>query len=192
MFPYHQSDEVVWQFSSIPNQEDRMPQYNDEANTIINKNIMRRDTERQRRKKMAILNASLRSLLPMEMIKGKRSLSDHTNKAMNYITYLKNKIQELSVRRNELKILSNLSVVVQPCCDGVQILVTTNVNEGLLLSEVLEILLREGLDVVHCFSSREYERLIYSIQSKGNDLGCLDLSGLQQKLNDLILSSRYI
>lgn len=69
MFPYHQSDEVVWQFSSIPNQEDRMPQYNDEANTIINKNIMRRDTERQRRKKMAILNASLRSLLPMEMIK---------------------------------------------------------------------------------------------------------------------------
>ncbi|KAL4604305.1 hypothetical protein ACB092_10G184100 [Castanea dentata] len=151
MFPYHQSDEVVWQFSSIPNQEDRMPQYNDEANTIINKNIIRRDTERQRRKKMAILNASLRSLLPMEMIKGKRSVSDHTNEAMNYITYLKNKIQELSVRRNELKSLSNLSVVVQPCCDGVQILVTTNVNEGLLLSEVLETLLREGLDVVHCF-----------------------------------------
>lgn len=85
---------------------------------------------------------------------------------MNYITYLKNKIQELSVRRNELKNLSNLSVVVQPCCDGVQILVTTNVNECLLLSEVLEILLREGLDVVHCFSSRENERLIYSIQSK--------------------------
>ncbi|KAK7823515.1 transcription factor bHLH126 [Quercus suber] len=164
---------------------------NDEANTIINKKIMRRDTERQRRKKMAILNASLLSLLPMEMIKGKRSASDHTNEAMNYITYLKNKIQELSVRRNELKNLSNLSEV-QPCCDGVQILVTTNVNEGLLLSEVLEILLREGLDVVHCFSSRENERLIYSIQSKGNDLGCLDLSGLQQKLNDLILSSRYI
>lgn len=82
MFPYHQSDEVVWQFSSIPNQEDRMPQYqvpdqflthqilyNDEANTIINKKIMRRDTEKQRRKKMAILNASLRSLLPIEMIK---------------------------------------------------------------------------------------------------------------------------
>lgn len=85
---------------------------------------------------------------------------------MNYITYLKNKIQELSVRRNELKNLSNLSVVVQPCCDGVQILVTTNVNECLLLSEVLEILLREGLDVVHGFSSRENERLIYSIQSK--------------------------
>lgn len=85
---------------------------------------------------------------------------------MNYITYLKNKIQELSVRRNELKSLSNLSVVVQPCCDGVQILVTTNVNDGLLLSEVLEVLLREGLDVVHCFSSRENERLIYSIQSK--------------------------
>lgn len=82
MFPYHQSDEVLWQFSSILHQEDRMPQYqvpdqclthkildNDEANTIINKKIMRRDTERQRRKKMAILNASLRSLLPVEMIK---------------------------------------------------------------------------------------------------------------------------
>ncbi|GMY17414.1 transcription factor bHLH126-like [Fagus crenata] len=228
MFTFPQSDELLWQFSPIPHQEDFIPQdlipdqaslwgsdfannmgkdltyqiqHNDEANTINNtKKITRRDTERQRRKKMAMLNASLRSLLPIEMIKGKRSVTDHMDEAFNYINYLKNKIEELSGRRNELKKLSNLSVlspgnervIVHPIRDGVEILVSSNVNEGLLPSEVLEILLNEGLGVERYLSTRANERLCYTIISQGNDLECLDLSGLQQKLNDLILSSRYL
>ncbi|KAF5480321.1 hypothetical protein F2P56_001081 [Juglans regia] len=180
---------------------------NDEANTGNNKKIIRRDTERQRRQKMAILNASLRSLLPVEMIMGKRSLSDHMSEAVNYIKYLKNKLEELSVRSNKLKELSNFSVLglgnqrsdnnlqnrvmVHPCWDGVEIVITSNVNEdSLLLSEVLEILLEEALSVVTCSSTKANERLIYTIQAKVNDFGCgLDLHELQRKLNALVMSS---
>ncbi|KAG6721078.1 hypothetical protein I3842_03G094400 [Carya illinoinensis] len=181
---------------------------NDEANTGNNKKIIRRDTERHRRQKMVILNASLRSLLPVEMIKGKRSLSDHMSEAVNYIKYLKNKIEELGVRSNKLKELSDFShvlglgcqrsdnnlpnrVMVHPFWDGVEIVITSNVNEdGLLLSEVLEILLEEALSVVTCGSTKANERLIYTIKAKVNDFGCgLDLQGLQRKLNALVMSS---
>ena len=96
------------------------------------------------------------------------------DEAFNYINYLKNKIEELSGRRNELKKLSNLSVlspgnervIVHPIRDGVEILVSSNVNEGLLPSEVLEILLNEGLGVERYLSTRANERLCYTIISQ--------------------------
>lgn len=96
MFPFHQSDELVWlSFPDLHLQEDIIPQdltldqpsvvgankigkghphkilstlNNGEANTSNDKKIVRRDTEQKRRLQMAILNESLRSLLPVEMI----------------------------------------------------------------------------------------------------------------------------
>ncbi|XP_059451182.1 transcription factor bHLH118-like [Corylus avellana] len=232
MFPFHQStDELVWLSFPNLHQEDIIPQdlivqdqpsvgankigkahahkilsslNNGEANTsnYDRKKIVRRDTEQKRRQQMAILNASLRSLLPVEIIQGKRSASDHMNEAVNYIKYLQNKIEELSMRRNKLRNLSPGNersencvvdrVMVHPCWGRVEIIMTGNVKkEGLLLSKVLEILLQEGFRVVSCVSTKANERLFYSIQSEvDNDLEGLDLPGLQRKLNDLILSSR--
>ncbi|KAI9112062.1 hypothetical protein K1719_016958 [Acacia pycnantha] len=76
----------------------------------VQKKLIRRHTERQRRKEMADLSASLRSLLPLEYIKGKRLASDHLNEAAQYIKHLQNRIEELSCKRNRLRMICNLNV----------------------------------------------------------------------------------
>nr|WKE35233.1 basic helix-loop-helix family protein [Rosa persica] len=196
--------------------------------------IMRRDNERQRRQVMAIRTASLRSLLPLELIKvidsksitmilarvlffdgdiqGKRSISEHINEAVNYIKQLKEKIQEMNAKKEELRrvykhysssahdfnpINENLgtrstsNIMVGPTCwGGVEIVVSTNSTncselEGFSLSGVLKALLAEGLTVVESASTAANKRSFHSIQCEVDDLACMDLSELQLKLNFL-------
>ncbi|CAN6588065.1 unnamed protein product [Malus baccata var. baccata] len=169
---------------------------------------VRRDNERQRRQHMAALNASLRSLLPYELIKGKRSITEHMNEAVNYINHVKAKIEELNAKKEKINKklyecdsqdfgLRNessghnflkYSIMVRPTClGGVEVLVSSSCGEeeGLLLSGVLKVLLAEGLSVVECASTRVNESLFHTIQCEVvNDLACLDLSELQLKLNN--------
>ncbi|KAK3220874.1 hypothetical protein Dsin_014844 [Dipteronia sinensis] len=192
----------------------------EEKNTSIEdikKKMTHKDTEKQRRQEMSTLHASLRSLLPLEYIKGKRSMSDHMNGAVYYINDLKNKIKELNDKRDELiKRVSNSSasssqresaggsrkdhdqpapcncVMIHPCLDGLEIVISSTSfmrEQGFLLSMVLEILIKEGLDVVSCLSTEVNEKLLLTIHTKVSDLTYIDLSGLHQKLTEVMIST---
>ncbi|KAK6275635.1 hypothetical protein POUND7_005344 [Theobroma cacao] len=178
------------------------------SNDDNKKKMMHRDIERQRRQEMATLYASLRTLLPLEYIKGKRAISDHMNGAVCYIKDLQKRIDELSAKRNELKKLSNSScfdqgmssndsfpssAVVRQSLNGVEVVISTGLGaQALTLSRVLELLLEEGLDVVSCISTRIDGGLIHTIQSEVSDLTYVTVPGLQQKLNEEISSLSQI
>ncbi|XP_048326788.1 transcription factor bHLH126 [Ziziphus jujuba] len=166
------------------------------------KKMMRRDNERQRRQQMALLNASLRSQLPLESIKGKRSVADHINEAVNHINNMKNKIEQLTVEKDKIESSLNIStnspksetssdnkqsnsVVIRPCWGGMEIVISGGLSgEDLPLSSVLEVLvLEEGLNVVRCASTKANGRLIHTIQAEVDDINRVDLSELQQKLS---------
>ncbi|KAK9292354.1 hypothetical protein L1049_020320 [Liquidambar formosana] len=232
MFPFHQEDyDELFQISSTPHQEHKIQQdlfmghaslvesnlqdtkvrpqkilatsdNNFEGNNYDDKKIKRKELERDRRQRVATLCQSLRSLLPRESVKGKCSVSDQINEAANYIKSLQIKIQELRIRRDELKKLSKSSshgcrnqtsninspncVMVRPYFCGVEIVISGGFREeGLPLSRVVEILLEEGLSVVSCVSTKANEGLFHTIQSEVSDLS-VDLSGLQRKLTDVV------
>ncbi|CAI9768215.1 unnamed protein product [Fraxinus pennsylvanica] len=161
--------------------------------------ILHREFEKQRRKKMANLYASLRALLPLEYIKGKRAVSDHMNGAVNYIKDSQRNIQELCLRRDKLKRLStsgsisadlpNNHVTVSRLRHGVEILINSSSKEGgFPLPRVLVELIRRKHNVVTSVSTRVNDRFLHRIQIEAtvSDLTFIDLSSLQESLNNVI------
>ncbi|CAI9093877.1 OLC1v1029469C1 [Oldenlandia corymbosa var. corymbosa] len=158
------------------------------------KKIIHRDVERQRRQEMAGLYHNLRSLIPSAHLEGKRSISDHINGTVKYIMHMKNKIEELKNKREKLKrsmhkIPSSSSGGIIPeksCPDhqvvsdqkpvitvkncraaGMEITVNTGTKGGdLSLSQVLKILISEGMSIKSCISTRVHERQLHVIQSE--------------------------
>ncbi|KAK2653704.1 hypothetical protein Ddye_013560 [Dipteronia dyeriana] len=176
------------------------------------KKILHKEIERQRRRHMSKLNASLRSLLHLDSIKGKLSVSDHIHEAEKYITHMKKNIQDLSVKRDKLiknlpdsdnqvldhgntsseNCLVNCTLSVHPYCGGVGIVVGGDLRgESFLLSRVLEVVVDQGLDVVRCVYHQTDEGIFHTIQSKVGDPTVVDLHGMQQKLNYVIMSTGY-
>ncbi|GAA0150192.1 basic helix-loop-helix transcription factor [Lithospermum erythrorhizon] len=162
--------------------------------------ISHRENERQRRKEMADLYRSLRSLLPLERIKGKRSSSDHIQETVGYIKELQSKIESLSLARDGMKNqsfdhtttigtenfpdLSQTSVTIRPTLTGFEVLMNTAFAGGVKISAALNIISQEGLSIVRCNSSRVDGRLLHSIETKVNEGMCIDPTELERKLRD--------
>ncbi|KAJ7975619.1 Transcription factor [Quillaja saponaria] len=174
------------------------------------KKMLHRDNERQRRQEMSTLYKSLRSLLPFELIKGKRSMSDHMNEAVNYIKLLQNNIEEKGAKRDELKNLSSTLntidhygsgsgsgsgssnsclTVYQSSSGGVEIEITSSSRQVKLpLSRILEVLLEEGLEVVNCVSTKVNGRFLHIIRSEVMNSAGVDVAELKRKLANVIPS----
>ncbi|GFZ02164.1 basic helix-loop-helix (bHLH) DNA-binding superfamily protein [Actinidia rufa] len=147
------------------------------------KKVIHRDGERQRRQEMAALNRSLRSLMPLEYLKGRRSMSDNMHEAVKYIRHLQKRVEELREKRDELtntsdqvtenggsKCLASCvqesTVAVETSRTGVRVTGSIPLSRGVSVSIMLDLLLREGLVVVSCVSTNLEERLILSIESE--------------------------
>ncbi|CAI8593578.1 unnamed protein product [Vicia faba] len=172
-----------------------------------NKKWMHKETERQRRQEMANLCTNLRSLLPLEYIKGKRSISDHVNEAMNYINHLQIKVKQLEAKKEELTNMSSLNtnvpqtestsatnlqpfVIVQPFPGGIEIVCSYSFKKCFFpLSKVLFMLAKEGLNVISCTSNKIDGRFIYNILSEDPIMTGVDFSELQRKLTEAVSSS---
>ncbi|OIT21601.1 PREDICTED: transcription factor bHLH118-like isoform X2 [Nicotiana attenuata] len=174
------------------------------------KKIIHREIERQRRQEMSNLYASLRQLLPLEYLKGKRSTSDHILEAVNYIEHLQEKVRKMEDNKGKLKMgLSSSDVdypksgcsssshessaaiiTVKLCLDGMEILTDCSVtNEGFYLSRVLEVLLREGLSIVSCSCNKVNGRLLHTIRTEVCSPSSIDAYELQKKLAATINSN---
>ncbi|XP_074303840.1 transcription factor bHLH118-like [Silene latifolia] len=171
------------------------------------------EIERQRRHEMSSLYASLRSILPAEYIKGKRSTADHLQQAVRYIKDMEGNIAELNEKRNTLlkgksrgsssnSADNNTSsgnsnrrrlytVTVKKCEEGFfEIVLKTNADDydenvqRLPLSKGLRLLNREGLSVANSISSRVGNDVMHTIHAQVDDGMVIDQCLLQQQLLD--------
>ncbi|XP_058739917.1 transcription factor bHLH36-like [Vicia villosa] len=182
------------------------------SSTLVNdeKKIIRKEVEKQRRMQMSILCSSLSSSLPFHLIKGKRSVSDQIGEAANYVQFLKEKVNELEVKRDKLKEIissrmietANIELSADPsnmvkCVninqipDGVEIVICLGFEDcGSRLSDLMKIIVQEGCDVVHCVTNHVNGKIFHTIKSEVEDLTHFDLARLQNKLDHAILLSR--
>ncbi|ERN14606.1 transcription factor bHLH36 [Amborella trichopoda] len=160
-----------------------------------------REVERQRRHEMATLCVSLRSLLPHEYLKGKRSISDQVTQASSYIAHKQKKIRELIEVRDDLRrgCECKHSVLPDISCGMVEKLEVRELGEG--VEVVMGGLSREGgrrcmsclvgameesigLDVVSCSSSSRGDQWFHVVQSTRKVSGGteVDIREIKRKL----------
>ncbi|XP_010546079.1 PREDICTED: transcription factor bHLH125 [Tarenaya hassleriana] len=73
----------------------------------LKKRMRHRDVERQRRQEVSSLFKNLRSLLPLQYVKGKRSSSDLVSEAVDYIKDLQKRIKEFDEKKDQIKKISD-------------------------------------------------------------------------------------
>ncbi|CAO2838952.1 unnamed protein product [Amaranthus hypochondriacus] len=177
--------------------------YNDDDDD--QKKSAHRELERQRRQEMSNLYSSLRSELPDEYIRGRRSASDHIAQAVNYIKDLEKNVKDLSNRRDELKASPEWanpsyhvggssnpaprpgSVMINPRVGGLSIDIDVAYSDdNFSLSTALQLLFEEGLSVSSCTSTKVNDRIVHNIICEVMDISCINFSRLQQRLINLV------
>ncbi|XP_051137953.1 transcription factor bHLH36-like [Andrographis paniculata] len=173
--------------------------------------VLHREIERRRRQDMSNLHAKLRGLLPIEFIKGKRSICDHMQEAVNYIKNIKSNIDELRIRRDKLRkscdhlsrkeiligetssnnignnIISPNFVMVSLAGEGLEILISCRyINTDFRLSKMLAQLLEKNISVVSCVSTNTKGRFLHKIHAEVSDVSRIDLLVLQERLQESI------
>ncbi|KAL3524209.1 hypothetical protein ACH5RR_017043 [Cinchona calisaya] len=208
----HQENEVTLNTNAAGRRQRKSSSVRDNTNLNSDDNkqkrAVHRDIERLRRQEMANLYSSLRTLLPLEYIKGKRSISDHVHEAVNYIKHMEKKIMELEVKRDSLRNLldgsdldvknvkarnynSSITFTVRPCSGGgIEILVKNDLADNQIpLSKILDALLDEGLAVVSCVCTKVDQNFLCTILTdQPSHMKDVDLNFLQEKLTDKVIS----
>ena len=105
------------------------------------------------------------------------------DEGVKYIKYLQNRVEQLQAKRDELVKLSNLIpvghdsgssstnlptyVIVEPFSVGVQIKCSYNFRKyAIPLSRMLDMVLKEGINVVNCTSIKTDDRFIHTMRSE--------------------------
>ncbi|XP_076927474.1 transcription factor bHLH36-like [Bidens hawaiensis] len=169
----------------------------------MQRKLAHREIERQRRQDMAKRYASLRDLLPLDFLKGKRSTSDHMHQAVNYIKHMQENIRVLSVKRDRLKNLVETSVphTGTNTCEKSLMNVSPNTvsvssnNGGMQIVinscddfPILKILkaISGDLNIINYTCTKVNYRLIHNIQTEANDPAVsTDHFTLQQRLFEI-------
>jgi len=165
--------------------------------------------EKQRRKEMKALFSALKSLLPDENLRGKRTVSDQVLEAVNYVRHLQRKVQYLSAEREKMKANcdQNAKVAMEKFVNktppfeesdrecpalkinsgssGVQIW-TNSLEDEIVYSDILVELEGGGLEVVSAASSTINNRVYHTIHAKVLDLNKFNVDTLYHKLRHLI------
>lgn len=175
----------------------------------------RKMIERGRRKEMKFLFSQLRSLLPEENLRGKRTVSEQVLGAVNYVSHLQRKIEELSAQRELMKVNSyeNAEFSFQKFCNktpqrvgsdgefpavkinfvgsGVQIW-TYALEHEIAYSDILLTLEQRRLEVVNAASSAINNKVYHTIHAKVLDPNTFNIHILYQKLWHLISTQHII
>ncbi|GLJ55375.1 hypothetical protein SUGI_1188720 [Cryptomeria japonica] len=148
----------------------------------VDKKWLHKVIERERRKQMKSRYSDLRSLLPQEIIVGKSSLTDQLSVATDYIRHLQEKVEELTKKRDEMKMSEmqyykvNNDISFRKCDAfplvnvnhvGSLVLITTNtLRKQMALSRLLLVVEEEGLHIISASSFTADDKVYHTLHCK--------------------------
>ncbi|XP_057836900.1 transcription factor ORG2 isoform X2 [Cryptomeria japonica] len=146
-----------------------------EKETIVHptKQVTHKVIEKKRRREMNDLYSQLRSLLPHESLRGKRSISDQLLEAVNYVRHLEQQIRDLTKQKDNRNIGSVFS-------RALEVSVTLEFNK----SE------EAGLEIVTAASFATSERFFHVVYTKVANPNPNNIDELCVKLRHLIMERK--
>ncbi|GLJ55372.1 hypothetical protein SUGI_1188520 [Cryptomeria japonica] len=170
----------------------------------VDKKLLHKVIEKERRKQMKSRYSDLRSIIPEENFRGKTSITDQLSVATDYIRHMEQKVEELAKKRDKMKMnemqdcykedkdTSLLECKAFPQVNvnhvGSLVLVTTSSLRGdMALSRLLLALEEEGLHIISASSFTPDDKVFHSLQCKVFDKQKFTSAAkLEQRLRQLM------